>query len=223
MRISTWRYGIVLGVLFFSLGGAARGELISYWAFDDNSNLDLSSGSQGVLTVTPQGWFSHVSFPPPPSGTDINRINIGQTTYEYMDIHDPASALSTGIVDLDGLDLTGYSGMKLSFAAYISDLVSLTHYREAICYVDDSEVSRQSFDVSEANWPLTAWALTTIDLPSDIDNESDVHIELQFNNFLDVNERLHIDNIQLTGVPEPATLSLLTLGAALLIRRRRNK
>ena len=108
--------------------------------------------------------------------------------------------------------------MELSFAAYISDLVSISHFREAVCYVDDSEVSRQSFSVS-----TTGWTLTTIDLPSDIDNESDVHIELKFNNFLDVNERLHIDNIQLTGVPEPATLSLLTLGAALLIRRRRNK
>lgn len=218
MRISTLAYGIALCVLLFSLGGAARGELISYWAFDDGSDFSPTPSSQGSLSADPPGWFSHVSFPT--GGTTINQIDIGQTTYQYMDIHDPGSALSTGFVDLDGLDLTGYSDMELSFAAYISDLVSISHYREAVCYVDDFEVSRQSFSVS-----TTGWALTTIDLPSDIDDESDVRIELQFNDFLDINERLHIDNIQLTGVPEPASLSLLLIGAALLTRRRngRNK
>jgi hypothetical protein len=217
MRISKLTYGMALCVLFFSLGGAARGELISYWAFDDSSDFSRSSGSQGDLTVSPPGWFSRLSFPT--GGTAINQIDIGQTTYEYMDISDPISVLSTGIVDLDGLDLTGYSDMELSFAAYISDLVGISINREAVCYVDGNEVSRQSFSVSKSGWTLT-----TISLPSDINDESDVHIELEFHDFLAVDYNLHIDNIQLTGLPEPASLSLLTLGAvALLARRRRNK
>lgn len=216
MRTSTLTYGMALGVLVFSLGGTARGELISYWAFDDSSDFSRSSGSQGDLTVTPEGWFTQVSFPA--GGTTINRIDIGQTTDQYMDIDDPISVLTTGIVDLDSLDLTGYNDMELSFAAYISDLVGISVSREAVCYVDDSEVSRQSFSVSKSGW-----ALTTISLPSNIDNKSDVQIELQFHDLVDLDYDLHIDNIQLTGVPEPASLSLLSIGAvALLTRRRRN-
>ena len=216
MRTSTLTYGMALGVLVFSLGGTARGELISYWAFDDSSDFSRSSGSQGDLTVTPEGWFTQVSFPA--GGTTINRIDIGQTTDQYMDIDDPISVLTTGIVDLDSLDLTRYNDMELSFAAYISDLVGISVSREAVCYVDDSEVSRQSFSVSKSGW-----ALTTISLPSNIDNKSDVQIELQFHDLVDLDYDLHIDNIQLTGVPEPASLSLLSIGAvALLTRRRRN-
>ena len=217
MRISKLTYGMALCVLLFSLGGAARGELISYWAFDNNDGLDLSSGSQGdALDVTPGGLLSVMAFPP--GETAINRIDIGQTSYQYLKIHNPVSVLSTTTVDLGLFDFRGYSDMQLSFAAYISDLVSVEHYRVAGCYIGGAPVSPESFSVNKTNW-----ALTTIDLPSEINGMNNVRIELKFSDFVDVNDDLHIDNIQLTGVPEPASLSLLTLGAALLIRRRRNK
>lgn len=206
--------GLLAVVTVFTTIQTASCELVAYWAFDDHSDFTRTSGSQGTLEVSPEGWFTNVSFPA--GGTPINRINEGQTSYEYMRINDPVSLFTVGKIEMSGFDFTGMSNVELSFAAYISDFVSLELKREAVCFVNDIEVSRQSFDVSTSDW-----ALVTIALDDSIDDESNVRIELQFDDLLNISYSLHVDNIQIT-VPDPASAAMLILvGGIAVLRKRR--
>lgn len=206
--------GLLAVVAVFVVAEPASCELVAYWAFDDHSDFTRTLGSQGTLDVSPQGWFTNVSFPA--GGTPINRINEGQTSYEYMRINDPVSLFTVGKIEMSGFDFTGMSNVELSFAAYISDFVSLELKREAVCFVDGIEVSRQSFDVS-----TSGWSLVTIALDDYIDDESKVKIELQFDDLLNISYSLHVDNIQINATPDPASAAILMLAGGIAILRKR--
>jgi hypothetical protein len=191
----------------------AKGETLAYWSFDNNQEMARSLGSQGTLNISPEGWFTERSFPS--GGTDINRINYGQTSYEYMQIDDPISFFTVGKIEITDLNLTGISGLELSFAAYISDFISLEFSREVVCYVNDTEVWRQEFDVSTSNWELV-----TVDLPSAIDNQSNVKVEMLFYDSFNCAYHLHLDNVLLT-IPDPASATAMLISGGLLMVRRR--
>lgn len=208
--------GVLAVVIAVTAAERASAELVAYWSFDNNSEMARTQGNQGTLDVSPEGWFTDKDFPT--GGTTINRINYGQTSYEYMRIHDPISLFTVGVIKITGLDFTGLSGVQLSFAAHISDFISLEVGRDAVCYINDAEVSRQPFDVSTGGW-----ALVSIDLLAAIDNQSNVRIELQFDDKINVAYNLNVDNIQLTAIPEPFTTSMLLLACGFCSLRRRRK
>jgi hypothetical protein len=217
MKERAIKLSVVISLALLACGGGAQGSILLTENFDGGS---MPVGWSSTLVAGSFNWVvrdaSTLTFPTPTahSGTSV-------AWYDSWDAVSGSSArLATSVVDL-----TGYSSASLSFFMHHDPGFSGQADRVIAQVYNGSTWSDLGGAVNRYQASSAHWDQETFSLPGSVLGNSNVRV-----GFLAISEfgnNTYLDDVVLTAeaggaVPEPATLTLVALGLApLLLRRRR--
>lgn len=196
----------------------SHAKLTDYWSF----NSKTPNPNLGVATLEAHWIGFGIAVPTfDLLGTELN-AQMDFPAGNAMGFYDLATAASHHQLVLSGLDFTGESGVRLSYAVRSHGLFEIGEKATISYKIGDGAWSA----AVEVDLPTGAWAVREYYFGSALDNASNVSIRITHNALFEGAEFLEFDNLTITAVPEPAVTAVACaagLGLLALSRRRRKQ
>jgi hypothetical protein len=191
------------------------GSVLAIWDFGDNKDSYTESPAYYNTIVSPTLTLA---------GSDID--DNGKDGTAYMD----AAGIAHIVGQAAAWDDINKSGSDNDAALFIT--LNTTGFTDLVIRWDYKSESATSFDfdyrIGDEDWtgivnnkPITPgwsddqWYSVSLDL-SAVDDQSFVQLRLDDLTKDDGNDKFAIDNIEITGIPEPATMMLVGLGGFIM-------
>lgn len=161
---------------------------------------------------------------------DTTNKTTGNGSVEYVNYPPASPGRGQPAIVFNGtsrLDLTAYAGGQLSFDFMISDTTDYSSMNLYLYIGDATTKTSKGLGAITPQTPVVAnqWTHMTITLPTtwQTGEANPIYALRFFEVFTGTPAAANqwFDNVKITAVPEPASLTLLGLGGLLLIRRRR--
>lgn len=207
----------------FSFVQPATGSVLAIWDFGDDKDTYTEAPADYNTSVVPTLTLS---------GSDVDTNGKDGIAYADADgiAHSAGQAAAWDDINKSGsdndaalfitLDTTGFTNLTIRWD-YKSELaVSFDFaYRTS---ADGSWTQAADNQAITPGWDDDLWYSVTLDLSAIAALDNQPYVQLRLDDLVEGpgNDRFAIDNIEMTGVPEPATLLLMSLGG-LVFRKRK--
>ena len=208
-----------------SLVQSSPGSILAIWDFGDSSSYYTEVPANYNTVTVPTLTLA---------GSDIDTN--GKNGVAYVDSegnsHIDGQAAAWDDINKSGsendaalfitLDTTGFTNLVIRWDYKSEEAVSFDlAYRTS---ADGSWTQVADNQAITPGWDTDTWYSVVLDLSafSDLNNQS--YLQFRLDDLVEGpgNNKFAIDNIEITGVPEPATLLLMGLGAAVMGRRKQD-
>lgn len=196
--------------------------LLSYWNMDASSVNSKLPANDGVQSATVGAAFVNISAGfsggiDPLIGGTLDNIVGSSPTNRAVGFFRVGAVYDDGAFEMNNFDFANYTDGEISFALRGENLFTWDTNLEV-----DYRLNNGSWiDFAENLTYNSGWDVATISFGSLLDGASDVDLRIRTQSWLSIAGYLDIDNIQVTALPEPASVLLLAAGGMLLVSRRR--
>lgn len=200
-----------------------RGELLAYWNMDNPVVIDKinpNAGSQAgsidtFLNDIAVGFSSSIE---DVAGTTDNIIGTSPSN-RAIGFYRVGVVYANGSFRMDNFDFTNFTGGQVSFAVRGQSAFTWDTNLEV-----DYRVNNGAWqDIVESPLYTPGWSTASIDFDNVVGGFSDVDFRIRFVSWSSTLGYLDIDNVQVNGIPEPASVLLLAMGSVALLSRRRTR
>lgn len=204
---------------------AQASTLLAYWNMDDtsvNGKLAVNDGVQssivsaGFVDIS-TGFFSEIGNA---DGTTDNIVGSAPLDNNSVGFYRAFTVYNEGAFEMYGLDFTNFTDGQLSFAVRSQNNFTWDTNLHVDYRFNNAPIWSQITETITYN-NAPNWNVSVIDFGSLLDGQSDVDLRIRMVSWASVTGWIDIDNVQVTSIPEPASVLLLAAGGTLLIVRRR--